>query len=715
MPTTLSPELIGFIGYAVAALAMATLGLLLLTTWRGRLQGGLLLLAVGSSAAWATLLAIQTQWQLFPSQLIWAAEAARTVAWCVFLIRLVGLLQSGWGGQLSLLRWSVVVGGALLMLPFEDALQHLLPGAAGWLTSARLIGQLLLTVVGLFLIEQLYRSTPWQHRWGIKFLCFGLGALFVYDFYFFADALLFGRLDLGVWLARGGVNAVVVPLLAVSVARNPQWSFDLSVSRAVVVHSTTLVAAGVYLLFMALAGYYIRAYGGEWSLVFQPLFFFGAALMLVVLLFSGQLRSNLKLFVSKHFYSYRYDYREEWLRLIRVLSGKDLQAVLPERIIFALGELVDSPGGAIWVRDADAVCGFRRCWNLSPTAVDVRWHGDALCAALEPAGPIIDLTDEGSASAVAAVIPDWMRNNARLWLLVPLVHEEQVLGFTLLAPPRAPHDLGWETVQLLQTAARQAASYLALDEAAAALAEARQFDGFNRLSAFVVHDLKNLVAQLSLVSRNAERYRDNQAFVDDAFQTVRDSVERMNRLLLQLRAGVPGAAEQRCDVRPLLEQAIAERKRQPPAPVLRVVAQADAQVCVDPERFGAALRNIIQNAQDATDKQGRVEVTLRATDDRVTIEVEDDGCGMDQDFLRERLFRPFDSTKGLAGMGIGAYECKALVALAGGRLHVTSEPGQGTRFSIELPRVQAAGGDQASGDHPTTDQPASNRPLTAAL
>jgi putative PEP-CTERM system histidine kinase len=689
-----SPELIGFLGYAAGALAMALLGLLLLTSWRGRLQGGLLLLAVVVSVVWSLLLAVQTQWQVVPVQVIWAAEAARIVAWCMFLLGLLRHLQSGLEERLRWLRHVLLGGGLLLLLPFEDWLPGLPAGAGSWLANTRLIGQLLLTVAGLFLIEQVYRNTPWQHRWGIKFLCFGLGALFVYDFYFFAEALLFGRLDAGVWLARGAVNALVMPLLAVSVARNPQWSFDLAVSRTVVIHSTTLMAAGVYLLFMALAGYYIRAYGGEWSAVFQPLFFFGAALVLVVLLFSGQLRSRLKLFVSKNFYSYRYDYREEWLRLISVLSGKVLQATLPERIIFALAELVDSPGGAIWVRGADGACTFRRCWNLAATEVERRWNGESLCRALEPAGGVIDLDKPPDGPALASAVPAWLRDNDALWLLVPLLHETRVQGFAVLAKPRAPQRLDWENMQLLHTAARQAASYLALDEAAAALAEARQFEGFNRLSAFVVHDLKNLVAQLSLVSRNAERYRDNPEFVDDALQTVRDSVGRMNRLLRQLRAAVPSQTRERVALLPLLERIVAERAVQAPAPTLRAEGADPAEVCVDPERLQAVLRNVIQNAQDATDKQGRVAVTLKVAQAAVTVDVEDDGCGMDEEFIRERLFRPFDSTKGLAGMGIGAYECKEFVALAGGRVEVDSAPGRGTRFRIRLPRATAVAASQ---------------------
>jgi signal transduction histidine kinase len=163
----------------------------------------------------------------------------------------------------------------------------------------------------------------------------------------------------------------------------------------------------------------------------------------------------------------------------------------------------------------------------------------------------------------------------------------------------------------------------------------------------------------------------------------------MNRLLLQMRAATPTGKQARVALLPLLERAVSERAVQAPVPSLRVADGVAPEVCVDAERLQAVLRNVIQNAQDATDKQGRVTVTLREDGDMAVVDIEDDGCGMDEEFIRERLFRPFDSTKGLAGMGIGAYECKALVALAGGRVDVDSEPGAGTCFSIRLPQSAA--------------------------
>lgn len=680
--------IVGATGYLLAAVLMLLLGVLLLTTWRGRMQGGLLLAAVLVHTLWAAVLAVQATWHSVPVQLVWWLEALRDLVWLLFLFRMLANLPEGTRTSFRVLRWMVVAGALALLLPLEEWTRWLvqIPGMA--VIDVRLFIQVLLAVCGLFLVEQLYRTTPWQHRWGIKFLCVGLGAMFAFDFFFFSDALLFARIDRGIWLTRGAVSAIVVPLLAVSVARNPQWSFDLTVSRSVVFHSTALAASGLYLLFMALAGYYIRYYGGEWSAVFQPLFLFGAGVLLVVMLFSGQLRSRLKLFVSRHFYSYRYDYREEWLHLISVLSGKALEATLPERIVYALGELVDSPGGCIWVRADDGICRFRTCWSLAESSVDRSWSDPGFCAALERAPAVIDLTKGAVAEAPAqpVAVPTWILENPQLWLLVPLLHEDQLLGFVVLAKPRAPQSLGWENLELLRTAARQAASYLAFEEAARALAEAQQFEGFNRLSAFVVHDLKNLVAQLSLVSRNAERHKNNPDFVEDAFQTVASAVERMTRLLAHLRAGAPAGRPDTVALRPLLEEVVRERASQQPVPQL-TSGDDTPIVYADRDRLSSAIANMVQNAQEATDNDGRVMVRLHGLGQWAVVEISDTGCGMDEAFIRERLFRPFDSTKGLAGMGIGAYECRELVNLLGGRVEVHSQPGTGTTFRLFLPNA----------------------------
>jgi putative PEP-CTERM system histidine kinase len=683
-------NLFGALGYAGTSLLFLILALLLSTAWRGRMQGGLLLGTAFVNVGWAGALAIHVAWQSIGVDWLWALEALRELSWMLFLLRLLELQLKGKPGVEQRLRWlraGLLAMGAVVGLPVEN-LAAGLPGlgSADWATL-RLAFQVLLPVAGLVLVEQVYRNTPLEHRWGIKLLCLGVGAIFAYDFFFFADALLFKRLDVNLWLARGAANAFVVPLIAVSAARNPQWSFDLFVSRKIVFHTTSLVAAGVYLLIMALAGYYIRLYGGSWSSVVQVVFFFGAGLVLAVLLFSGYFRARVKVFVNKHFFSYKYDYREEWLHLISVLSGEVLQAPLPERIVFALSELVESPGGAIWLCNSEGTCGYERCWNLPEEHVDRREDFAGIGGFLARRRWIIDLQEyQADPDAYDGLgIPAWLVESRRLWLIVPLEHEDRLLGIVLLARPRAPQQLNWESLDLLKTASRQAASYVALEQAAKALAEARQFEGFNRLSAFVVHDLKNLIAQLSLVVRNADRHKHNPEFMEDAITTVRNSVERMSRLLAQLKSSVPGQRADRLVLEEVLGEAVEEYASVTPKPRLELGGIGPTVLYADRDRFVAVVGHVIQNALDAVGKDGNVAVRLARGDREVRIEVEDDGMGMDAEFLRERLFKPFDSTKGLAGMGIGAYECRDFVRSLGGRVDVVSAPGQGTSFSMILP------------------------------
>ncbi len=692
---TLPLELIGSLGYTAAAVLMLLLGVLMSTTWRGRMLGGLLLAAILSSAIWAGCLAIQSAWHSLPVEVIRGLEMLRNLSWLLFLLRVLRSL-AGTGQKAALLSATqavVIATAGLSMLPWENWLSLVSPALASNAGALRLVVQLLLAILGLILIEQVYRNTPQQHRWGIKYLCIGVGSLFAFDFFFFADAVLFQRLDHDIWLARGAVNAIAVPAIAIAVARNPHWSFDLSVSRAVVFHSTALLATGIYLVVMASAGYYIRFYGGEWGRVFQPMFLFGAGLMLIVLLFSGQLRSRLKLFVSKHFFSYRYDYREEWLHLIEVLSGKALQASLPERVVYALGKLVESPGGAIWLRDDDGVYRFASCWNLPISQVDRHWAPSSTDAALEALPEVEDVHDaDRSQPGSTRELPQWIGENDIFWLWVALIHDDKLIGFTLLARPRVPQALGWENTELLRTAARQAASYLALDRAAKALAEAQQFAGFNRLSAFVVHDLKNLVAQLSLITRNAERHGHNPEFIADAMQTIGNAVERMTRLLVQLRAPAASQHKEPLDLRSLLNAVVEQQRCRAPAPELELEPGFAPMIDADRDRLAAVIANVVQNAQEATagSASPRVELRLYRRESMARIEIKDNGCGMDADFVRERLFRPFDSTKGLAGMGIGAYECRELVHSLGGHVDVESSPGHGTRFRIQLPPSPAA-------------------------
>jgi len=680
----------GVLGYSAAALAFFVLAVLLLTSWRGKTQGGMLLFAALITSIWAAVLAIQAAYQIIPVVLVWAAEALRTFAWLAFLIRLLlpsAEQQSAYTKSLKIVRTLVVLLCILLIIPFDDFLlfnTEIPYFNLGF--DLRFLGQVLLALCGVVLIEQLFRNTPADERWGIKYLCLGLGGLFVFDFYLFSDALLFRRIDGDIWYARGAVNALIVPLIAVASARNPQWSVDLFVSRRMVFHTTSLFGAGLYMLLMAVAGYYIKLYGGEWGAILQITFLFAAGIALLAIFFSGSLRAKVKVFLNKHFFNYRYDYREEWLRLINVLSGEEGNRPLQERAISAMAGIVESPGGLLWLREDNGAYSNVAHWNLPEVGVEGSSGLELLMCFFEQRQWVVNLEEyRGDPSFYTDLeLPDWLLNLERAWLLVPLQHDTKLQGFVLLATPRAKHALNWENMDLLKTAGCQVASYLALNRAAMALAEAQQFEGFNRLSAFVIHDLKNLIAQLSLVTKNAVRHKNNPEFIDDAMHTIDNSVSKMSRLMTQMRSAMPGDNRSQIELNAMLRDLVLERSSQNPAPVFKGTGE-EVMILADRDRMGAVFGHVIQNAQDATSSDGSVEIRLHFESGQAIVEVRDTGLGMDETFIRERLFRPFDSTKGLTGMGIGAYECREFVNAIGGQVLVSSRPGVGTVFTMVLP------------------------------
>jgi len=247
------------LGFTFAAVLLLILLLLLLTSWRGRLQGGLMLAATFITMVWSGLFALQSGFRLVPGVVIWGMEALKNLAWCGFLMVLLFRMAKQSSTSTSLFRILsivILVASAMLVLP-ETVLLPVV------FLDARYLGQVVSAVAGMMLVEQLYRNTTTENRWGIKYLCFGLGGMFAFDFYLFSDALLFKRIDADLWYARGGVAAMIVPLLAITAARNPTWSLDLFVSKRIVFHTTTLLSAGVYMLLMAFAGYYIKLYGGN--------------------------------------------------------------------------------------------------------------------------------------------------------------------------------------------------------------------------------------------------------------------------------------------------------------------------------------------------------------------------------------------------------------------------------------------------------------------
>ncbi|SFM47108.1 XrtA/PEP-CTERM system histidine kinase PrsK [Rugamonas rubra] len=674
-------ERIAALSHGVAAAAFLALAAALLSHWRARRHAGALGAACALTLLWAAATAAGGMAAPPGAPLQVLPELLRSVGWLLLLLRLQGcggLRLRVWLGLIAALSAAQLAAGQLPPWPAHPR---------AWLQGA--IGaRLLLAVLGMLLVEQLYRNTESRERWSTKFACLGIGALSAYDFYLYSDALLFRRLNPEIWAARGVVDALSVPLLALSAARNPAWTTGLALSRQVVFGSAALVGAALYLLAMASSAYYLRYVGGAWGPLMQLASLFGAAMLLAGVLFSGAVRATLKVLISKHFYQGSYDYRQEWLRITRALAEDG--PALAERSIQAVAALVESPAGALWLRrDGDGCCAPAASWNMAPQTAREPLAG-ALCRFLEARQWVLELAacraEPGRHGRLE--LPAWLDAAAQLWLLVPMMLHGRLFGFIALARPRTRIALDWEVSDVLKIAASQAASYLAHRESADSLAVARQFESFNRMSTFIVHDLKNLVAQLSLLLSNAEKHQAKPEFQRDMLATLGHSVDKMNLLLRKLRRSESQELPAPLALDQLLAQAVRTRAGQEPQPTLEVAAPG---LCVlaNWARLERVLGHLIQNAVEATPRHGSVAVRLLRAGESALIELSDTGQGMSEQFIRERLFKPFESTKA-AGMGIGVFESREYIREVGGELAVSSEAGRGTTFRVLLPLHVAA-------------------------
>ena len=682
-------------GYGLAAAAFAVLALLMLTSWRGRLQGGLLVTAAGLTAAWAGTAALTTEfaghWHL-----VAVLESARNAAWLVFVARLTPAGQ----GLDGLRRHLLTLAPAAFVLIYGLATTAVAtgPAAAAILTQTLIINGLVTAIGGLVLLEQALRAMRSEPRKQVLPLVIGLGGILAYDLFLYSHGLLFLGLHQELWAARGFANLLAIPFLLLAARRNPAWSVDVFISRHVAFYTTSLMGIGAYLLVMSVAGYGLRIAGGEWGFILQVVFFFGALVVLAWVMFSPTARAGLRVFLAKHFYSNKYDYREEWLKLTQRLAENDGGLSPPARGLAAMAAMVQADAAVLWDAGAEtnaqsranSTGTYRRSAALHASAAEFPASlpaGDPVIAFLAERRWTIDLAQarRNPDSHPGLALPDWTRALGADALIVPLFNHDRLWGLAALLKPTRVGHLSYEDIDLLRVAGMQVAAVLAQAEADRLLTESRQFEAFNRFAAFIMHDLKNVIAQQSLVVRNAARYRDNPAFIDDALDTVANSVERMQKLLEQLKRGQGEAMVERVDLQRVILETVSRHTERTPVPTAQL-PDGNLRLRVDRERLGAVLGHLLANAQDATPADGFVRIETALEDDgTLVLAVADNGEGMEEGFIRERLFRPFDSTKGSKGMGIGAYQARQFVEAAGGEIRVDSKPDAGTRIEMRFP------------------------------
>lgn len=648
------------------------------------------ILAVGMSVIWLAFVVFTLSQPSLYLVDTFAVETLRNGAWFFFLTVLISK-------QLFAEKYTLFKQSTLSVLPFVWVaivfIAELLPDVLVLIRQHigqdfRLLSHVSFSIIGLMLVEHFYRSVDNERIWAIKYLCLGLAAMFAFDFIIYSKSLLFGQVDFVLWNSRGLINALCAPLLVISFGRLQDDYKQVAVSRTIAVHTTVLFGTGLYMVLMSLAGLYIKTFGGTWGGVVQTFFIFLAAILLVIIFASGTIKAYIKVYFNKHFFQHQYDYREEWIKLSREIATLHSLDELSLFVINTLANLVGSAGGGLWLSDEKGDFYLADDRSLGFVADNVFKKNAEFVSFLSDKQWVIDFCEFNNDPEMYddVDLSPWLQHK-NMWLIIPLLQQKKVLAFVVLTQPLVMRQLTYQDHDLLKTVGMQLSNALALGRVTDDLSRARQFEAYSRFSAFLVHDLKNLVAQVSMIVRNAEKHRNNPEFIDDAVDTLENVVNKMEYLLTQLKKGqVKTEQKSTVDLTNILADVTVQQFGNLPMVSIHCSLK-DCFVLADKARLVAILGHLVQNAQDATPDAGQVIISVTAEQHYALINIADTGCGMSPKFIAERLFRPFDTTKGNAGMGIGVYEAREYIVSQGGEISVESEVGRGTVFRIKYPLV----------------------------
>jgi putative PEP-CTERM system histidine kinase len=685
---------------AIQVIAAAlSAGLAAATLWRNRhslahraLFGGLMVLTADRmlviAAGDATSLTAALAWERGRV----AAMSALPVAWLVFGLTFgrrdphTFLRGRRWIWTLTALP--LVLAGPLGAFVFSSGARS--DGA--WRLSLGLVGVLLYlsVLVGLALVlvelERTFRASSGAIRWQIKFVVLGLAVLFATRIYTSSQALLFRSVDTSWHVLDAMGIAFGLTIVAVGVARTRLLDFDVYLSPTALYRSVAALLIATYLLLVGVLAQVLRQIGGGHGMPLAAFLVLLALVGLAVPAFSDNLRRSTRRFISRNLRRPHYDYRREWMAFTdRTTSVVDLNA-LCAAVARVVSETVGTPSVSVWLSD-DAKGSPMLAGSTAFTAEQGRAlvagdpDAEAVFRTLVRQEEPLDL--HGARLPFPAGAASGLLSEARY--SVALAAGGERLGIMTLSERGGGHALDDEDLDLVRTLARQAAAAASNLRLTTRLMKAREMEAFQHLSAFFIHDLKNLASRLSLTMQNAPRHLDDPEFRKDMLSTVSLTVAEIEQTCSRLWP-LSGRLELRrrpVDLNAVVGATLQELNGAIGAAVKQDLVPLPA-TAIDPEQIQKVLVNLVLNASDAAGAGGEIRVGTAQAEGCVLLTVSDNGCGMSREFVERSLFEPFSTTK-RNGLGIGLFHSRKIVEAHQGRIEVESVEGAGSTFRVVLP------------------------------
>ena len=581
---------------------------------------------------------------------------------------------------------SVVLALVLLVTTVASPIENLLfsPDFADekilFLTKSGFIIYLLMMVYLVFGLVQLERTLAGLHqtqRWGIKLIVLSSGLLLVSFALYFSQSLLYRSINMNYLAIRSAAVLIACMLFGYSHLFR-QSSQKLALSRGIAHRSFVLLIVGGYLILLGVVGEGLRYLNVSYiRQIFSALLLLSIIALGIVFL-SEKLRRKLKVILHKNFYQSKYDYQEQWNKFAeRMTSGLSLNDIQTS-ILDLFCEPLACKGAALYLYDYESKTYVYASYFNSRRDWRPFTETDPLVVSLKQRDWIINLR-ESHPELVSSLISSFDAIGA--FLVVPLFFDDELAGFIILGEQIDTSEaLTYEDYDLFRMLARQGIATIQGLRLSEQLTITRELAAIGKVSTFVLHDLKNQVSGLSLMLDNARDYIDDPEFQQDMLETVGNTVRNMKNLIGRLKniKEKPELVISSVLLPEIIEDAVET------AGGNIIVDGTSVRVAVDEEEIYKVILNLLVNADEATNQGGAVRVKYGQENDMAFVEISDSGCGMSAEFIEQKLFKPFETTK-KHGFGIGLYQCKLIIESHGGTINVNSLEGEGTTFALLLP------------------------------